>query len=83
MCKPNICTVMIFASLLLCLCVWLMMDSTVKQSIITTALCKYNIIYICIPNSIYTIHRFNNTENIHLVRHPRIICMSEEFIAQQ
>ena len=41
---------MIFASLLLCLCVWLVMDSTVKQSIITTALCKYNNIYICIPN---------------------------------
>ena len=38
--------VMIFASLLLCLCVWLVMDSTVKQSIITTALCKYNTIYI-------------------------------------
>ena len=40
---------------------WLVMDSTVKQSIITTALCKYNTIYIHTKSS-YTIYRFNNTE---------------------
>ena len=75
--------VVIFASLLLCLCVWLVMDSTIKQSIITTALCKYNIMYICIPNSIYTIYRFNNTGIYTWYVIFASLVYHEAFIAQQ